>query len=233
MKIKFSKVLAIVCAVSVAFAGLTAFAAAEGTVITTTTYDAYNGTNAEITVTSQVTGAAGKEVTYYVSNTAGIVYINQKTADATTGETSFTFKAKQGDVLTATAKYGTDAATNAFAGTEFKFAEGVNRITNGTANVASLSKESVTYETFDADGNAILDNGVAVTANGTAYKAIVSGNVIEYGVMVDGVYYPAAGCLEDGTYMVILNGVDVAGKTVYAYAKDANGSTENAVAFAN
>ena len=223
MKIKFSKVMAIVCALSVAFAGLTAFAA-EGDVTTITTYDAYNGADAEITVTSNVTGAANKEITYYVSNGSKIVYINQKTADGT-GATSFTFKAKQGDVLKATAKYGTDAATNAFAGTEFTFEEGVNRIENGTANVTSLSTGSVTYETFDDNGNAIVDkDDKAVTASGTAYKAIVRGNVIEYGVKVGDVCYPAAGCLDDGSYMVILNGVNVNGVKVYAYAKDASGA---------
>ncbi len=217
MKIKFSKVMAIVCAVSVAFAGLTAFAAGEVTTITT--YDANNGTDVEITVTSTVTGAeANKEVTYYVSKGSEIVYINQKTADEN-GDTDFVFKAKQGNVLAATAKFGTDAATNAFP--TFTFAEGINYLTEGTATATVVSYGAQEYTPVDENGN----EGTAVTGN--VFKAKVSGAAVEYGIKIGDNLYPAAGCSEvDGTYMVIINGtgINLAGATVYAYAKKADGT---------
>lgn len=217
MKIKFSKVLAIVCALSVAFAGLTAFAAGEVTTITT--YDANNNADVDITVTSTVTGAeANKEVTYYVNNADGIVYINQKTADEN-GDTSFIFKAKQGDVIRATAKFGTDAATNAFP--TFTFAEGINYLTEGTATATVVSYGSQAYIPVDENGT----EGAEVTAS-HSFKAKVSGAAVEYGIKIGDNLYPAAGCSEvDGTYMVVINGnVNFADKTVYAYAKKADGT---------
>lgn len=213
MKIKFSKVLAIVCAVSVAFAGLTAFAA-PGDVTVKTTYDVYkDSTTQPVTVEATIYGEEDKEVTYYVSKGDKIVYINQGTVD--NGEVSFTFTTDHTDALTATAKFGTDGS-----GTfpTFTFADGNNYITQGNPHVALVGTgyAQETYTKIDADG---ADAG---TETGYVFKATVSGNVTEYGIKVGDEYFPAAGCdKETGTFMVVIKDNNyLSGKTIKAYAKN-------------
>ena len=205
MKIKFSKVVAIGCALCVAFAGLTAFAA---TVTTKTTYD-HSEEVTTIEVDTEVNGVApGSEVTYYVSDGTNIVYINQDTA--TNGSVTFKFNANKGAVLAATAKYGTDDANTTNLPT-FAFNEGTNFITNAPAKAEAVDGAWGVEVPAEVEG---------VSAKAVAYKAVVSGNYLEYGITVDGVNYPAAGCDDDGTYMVILDNIKAT--TVVPYVISAN-----------
>lgn len=221
MKIKFSKVMAIVCAVSVAFAGLTAFAAAPGTVVTTTNYDTFAAEGTSVSVETDIYGDPNAEITYYVEDSEGIVYINQKTANGE-GFTDFTFTSTHGRVLSAIAKFGTDGTAKF---PTFTFVEGSNRLTNGTANVSLLDEDPGYAQNvaYTVDGT----NGTAAYA----FKAKVSGNAAEYGIMVGTEKFPAAGCLDDGTFMVVIEGVEnKLSQGIYAYAIDAVDATVDTVA---
>jgi len=188
MKIKFSKVLAIVCALCVAFAGLTAFAAPSVTTRTNYDHDAVAGT--KILVETTVAGLSdGTEVTYYVASDASstsIVYINQKSASE--GTVDFTFEADKDAVLAANAKFGSNSLSATFP--TFYFNEGSNYFDEADANAAKIDAAwGVAYE------------------GGYSFKADLDGNAKEYGIVYDGNYYPAAGCDEDGVYMVVLKGL--------------------------
>ncbi len=229
MKIKFSKVMATVCALSVAFAGLTAFATENqkaGNVTVTTTYDAYdNNSEATMSVTATIYGDAGSEVTYYVekADDGGILYINQYTIPGSSGvgNVEAKFTTTHAGALNAVAKFGTDGS-----GTfpKFKFAEGTNFLTQGDAHVAVVGVSDITD---------ISVEGVDLESNTKCYKAKVSGAASEYGIRVGEDYYPAVGCSEvDGTYIVILKDINVSGD-VEAYAKDFDGTVKSTQEFTN
>lgn len=217
MKIKFSRVMAIVCALSVAFAGLTAFAA-TGDVTITTTYDAYKaGTNEAVEVTAKIYGQKDSEVTYYVEKNGTPVYINQYTVPDTGFATSV-FKTSHNGLLSAVAKFGTDGSLD-HAFPEFTFAEGTNFLTQGKANAEPMGyADMAEYTTTDANANLAND--------AKAFKAEVNGAAVEYGIVIlqegkANEYFAAAGCDDEGQYIVVLNGVNYTNKTVKAYAKTA------------
>jgi len=97
-------IFATLSAVAVMATAMTGFAAA------TTTYDEANG---KVVVTENVTAEAGKEVTYLVKSNDQIVYIDQATADATTGAVTFNYKIAGNKIvnLETDVSYGTDGAT--------------------------------------------------------------------------------------------------------------------------
>jgi len=208
MKIKFARTLAIASALSVAFAGLTAFAA---NVTTTTTYDYDTTTETKVTVTTNITGAtANAEVAYYVceeANNNNIVYIDQGTVKAD-GTCDFVFTDTKGKILSAIAKFGSNEATPSFP--TFTFNEGTNRLTQATGMVTALTG----------------DWGVALTGyDGVSFKGKVSGNVAEYGVKIitvddQTIFFPAYGCDEaTGTFVVVVDGLK-AGYSAQPYTSD-------------
>lgn len=212
MKIKFSRIMAIGCALSVAFAGLTAFA--DVTVTTTTTYDHEPAEGVTtMRVDTEVTGLTnGTEVTYYVSKDADntdIVYINQDTA--ADNKVSFSFTANTADVLLANARYGSDAGLSTFP--TFYFNEGSNffeSTVGETPNAVDATEDDTVWGATSYGDE---------TETGYYYKAKLEGNATEYGIEADGVRYPAAGCAEDGTYIVVLQGFETKPTTVTAYAE--------------
>ncbi len=212
---KMKKMAAASLAVCVsALSGMSALAATG--VTTTTTYDYNNRTaaDANVTVTTVVSGVtANKQVTYLVwdktGTTSDIKYIDQKTA--TEGTATFTFTDKMTDIYNASvsvAKIGTDdtAATDLLK--SFELSEGVNLITNGVAAVASVEGMTNGSDFEDAD------SGIS----GKAYYGKVSGNVKEYGFKVNGDKYPALGCTDDGVFCVVFKGL-AADAVVEAYAE--------------
>lgn len=213
MKIKFARTLAIASALSVAFAGLTAFAAVP-TVETITTYD-YTSEN--VTVTTKIQGlAANTEVAYYVCQEADnskIVYIDQGTFPATAADGDsdptlrFTFSDTKADFLSAIAKFGSNSTAADAKFPTFYFNEGTNVLTEDTGSNTALKSNwgiSVEVEPTGTETNAQTISNV--------FKGVVSGNVKEYGVIYtpDGstnYRFPALGCADDGTYVVVLEGV--------------------------
>ena len=193
MKIKFSKTLAIACVLCLAFATLTAFAAP--TVTTITSYDYEAADSAEMTITTTVAGLEQNgEITYYVAKETGdIVYIDQATAED--NKVVFTFVAKQGDVLAATAENGSDKG---YTFPTFEFNEGCNYLTEGTATIA---------ETEGAWGVANPDT----TVGGYIFQGKVSGAAKAYGVAITvggtEVELQAMGCDKDGTFAIVLQNI--------------------------
>ncbi|MBQ4527659.1 MAG: hypothetical protein II998_06280 [Clostridia bacterium] len=101
---KLKAILAALSAVAVMATAMTGFAAA------TTEYDLATG---KVIVEETVTAEAGKEVTYLVKSGDQIVYIDQATADATTGAVKFNYKIAGSKIvnLETDVSYGTDGAT--------------------------------------------------------------------------------------------------------------------------
>ena len=190
MKIKFSRTLAIACILCLAFATLTAFA--DVTVTTITTYDYEAAADADMTITTTIAGLENNgEITYYVENEDGIVYIDQTTAEGKTA--TFNFVAATDAVIKATAMNGSDKG---YAFPVFTFKAGANYLTQGTPRVAEVP---------DAWGvpNKITDDG------GYIFQGIVSGTGAEYGVQIEGYDKPflAKGCNVDGTFVLINDGI--------------------------
>jgi len=229
MKIKFARTLAIASALSVAFAGLTAFAAKIPTVETITTYD--HASSADVTVTTTIKGLTdGTEVAYYVcdeNNNNDIVYIDQATfdADVATG-LEFKFTDTKEDFLRAMAKFGSNEADGATFPT-FIFNEGTNYLTQVTAQAEM--DDTIWNKDLKTAGITVTDGDVAETA--LAFKGKVSGAATAYGVKIvtsgavaaDGgsktYYFPAYGCAEDGTFVVIIEGYTPGdGDVISAYA---------------
>lgn len=197
------KILAIACVLCFAFATLTAFAAPAVTTITSYDYDAV--ADADMTITTTISGLdQNGEITYYVAKDNGdIVYIDQATAESTAAE--FTFVAKKGDVLAATAKNGSDKG---YAFPTFEFNDGCNYLTEGTADVEKTEA-----------------NCVYVEATKTyTFQGKVSGNAKAYGVKItiDGVEEEllAMGCDEDGTFAIEIQNITAAeAATVAEFAR--------------
>lgn len=192
MKIKFSRIMAIGCALSVAFAGLTAFADVSVNTITSYDYEAAN-----MTVTTTVSGLTdGTEVTYYVSKDAAntdIVYINQDTAAS--NKVEFSFTGAKTDILLANARYGSDAGINTFP--TFYFNDGCNYLTSDTLQ---NEKDTVVWGT---PVTAESEYGVA----GYAFKGAIKGPAQAYGIEVGGQKLAAMGCSEAGVYVIIVEGI--------------------------
>ena len=204
MKIKFSKTLAIACILCMTFATLTAFA--DVTVTTTTTYDFEAAADADMTITTTVAGLENNgEITYYVENEDGIVYIDQATASGKTA--TFSFVAATDAVLKATAKNGSDKD---YTFSTFKFAAGVNFQTNGTPTTSPVAAN---WAKTTEEAGLVLENGEAALTGGYVFQGQISGQVeTEYGVQVviDQVTYhfPARGCDANGVYVVVIEGID-------------------------
>ncbi len=216
MKIRFAKILAIACVLCMTFASLTALAV-EVTTITDYNYLASQETpTLTMTIETEVTGLdeAG-EVTYYVENAGGVIYIDQETADAN-GEVNFKFKAPTNEMLTATAKHGSDKGYSFPAA--FSFKEGCNRITQGLATATKV----------DANWAILVPDAVVedyeVEEDAYIFQAQVSGNVKAYGIKITingaETFLPAMGCDVDGTYAIVARGItaEEAG-TAVAYAE--------------
>mgnify|MGYP004655914477 CR=1 FL=1 len=193
---KMKKIAAASLAVCVcALSGMSALAA---DVATTTTYDwnDRDNDNATVKVTSVVSDVAeGTQVTYLVwgNSEDSIKYIDQKAADA--AGATFEFTAKQGDIYSdaITAKFGSNGSYTL--PKNFKFNDGVNRITAGTATVTPV------------DGA----QGI-VAEGGKAYFATVSGEVAEYGYKITNAdnsvtYFPAAGSTANGEFCIVFTGL--------------------------
>ena len=184
------KILAIACVLCFAFATLTAFAAPSVTTITSYDYDA--AVDADMTITTTIAGLdQDGEITYYVAKDNGdIVYIDQATAESKAAE--FTFVAKKGDVLAATAKNGSDKG---YAFPTFEFNDGCNYLTEGTATVVKT------------EANCGYD---AATKTYT-FQGKISGAAKAYGVKItiDGVEEEllAMGCDEDGTFAIEIQNI--------------------------
>ncbi len=231
MKIKFARTLAIASALSVAFAGLTAFAAAAG-VTTITDYDYTDTTNKNVTVTTTVTGLQpGTEVAYYVcdeTTETDIVYIDQKTFPATAEGNSvvFTFSDTRSDFLRAKAKFGSNEDGATFP--TFIFNDGTNYLNQDTAQ--ATKDENNWGVPVSGEKATLLGDLTGVADTALAYKGTVTGAATEYGVKIvttgavagetaDTYYFPAYGCGDDGTFVVIIEGyTPQTGDTVVAYA---------------
>lgn len=190
MKLKFTKTLAIACILCMTLATLTAFA--DVTVRTITNYDYEAAEGAEMTITTTVGGLTEDgEITYYVANDAGIVYIDQATAADNTA--TFTFVAPKNEVLTATAKNGSDQG---YAFPTFEFNDGCNLITEGTAKVTKTADWGVYSEEYA----------------GYVFKGVVSGNTKAYGITItadgEAQELAAMGCNEDGTFAIVVQNID-------------------------
>ena len=187
------------------FATLTAFAA-DKIVTVVTEYDVENLSTTNIEVKATVSGvAAGDEITYYVAKGDDIVYIDQKTAEGASVE--FTFNAAQGDVLASSAKNGSDKG---YTFPTFKFAEGVNFQTNGTA---TANEVQANWAKPVAEAGLVLEEGEAALTGGYVFQGKLSGQVEkEYGVQIilgENTYrFPAKGCDENGVYVVVIDGFD-------------------------
>lgn len=192
---KMKKIAAASLAVCVcALSGMSALA--DVAVNTTTTYNYYNNADSSVKVTSVVSGVTeGTQVTYLVwgNSEDSIKYIDQKAA-GTDGAT-FEFTAKQGDIYSdaITAKFGSNGSYTL--PKNFKFNDGVNRITAGDATVTPVT---------GAQG--------IVAEGGKAYFATVSGEVAEYGYKITNAdssvtYFPAAGSTADGKFCIVFTGL--------------------------
>jgi len=146
-------IFATLSAVAVMATAMTGFAAA------TTTYDA---TNNKVEVTETVYADANSEVTYLVKSNDQIVYIDQTTADATTGAATFTYKIAGDKIvnLDTAVTYGTD-------GTEVR---------EGSPALALKSLPNDVKETYTITySKSIIGNNDTVTAT----IAAVGDNVIK------------------------------------------------------
>lgn len=188
---KMKKILAIACILCLTFATLTAFA--DVTVTTTTSYDYYAANDADMTITTKVAGLDDNgEITYYVANADKIVYIDQKTA--ATNTVDFEFVAKKGDVLTATAKNGSDKE---YTFPTFEFKDGCNLLTGTTAKVEPVTDNCK----YDAETKTYI------------FQGVVSGNVKAYGVTIklagdaEATELQAMGCDENGTFAVEIQNI--------------------------
>ena len=203
MKMKFFKTLAIACVLCMTFATLTAFAGVTVTTITNYDYDAAETADMEITTTVAGLEKNG-EITYYVANTDGIVYIDQATAASNKAE--FKFTASKKAVLAATAKNGSDQG---YVFPTFEFNDGCNYLTEGTATVektAANCKYDEASKTYTFHGK-------------------VSGETKAYGVTIkldDGTTEEllAMGCDEDGTFAVEIQNISATeAATVAGFAR--------------
>ncbi len=195
MKIKFSKTLAIACILCMTFATLTAFA--DVTVKTTTTYDFEAAADANMTVTTTVAGLSDNgEITYYVSKVEEgaekIVYIDQATASGNTA--TFEFVAATNDVITATAKHGSDKS---YVFPVFNFNAGNNYLTQGSPTVTKV-----------VDNWAKLDSSYG--DNAYVFQGTITGTGAEYGLMLNGEFFRAKGCDEAGNFAIVIQGIDAA-----------------------
>ena len=198
MKLKFSKTLAIACVLCMAFATLTAFA--DVTVTTITNYDYTAADTAEMEITTTVAGLEKNgEITYYVENADGIVYIDQATAASNTAE--FKFTASKGAVLAATAKNGSDQG---YVFPTFEFNDGCNYLTQGTAKVTP------TPNNWGVE-NKTTENVVTTEDGGYIFHGKVSGAAKAYGltITIDGapVNLQAMGCDDDGTFAIVVQNI--------------------------
>ena len=189
MKMKFFKTLAIACVLCMAFATLTAFADVTVTTITNYSYDSAETSDMEITTTVAGLEKNG-EITYYVANTDGIVYIDQATAASKTAE--FKFTASKKAVLAATAKNGSDQG---YVFPTFEFNDGCNYLTEGTATVVKT------------DANSKYDKATKTYT----FQGKVSGAAKAYGIKItiDDVEEEllAMGCDADGTFAIEIQNI--------------------------
>lgn len=221
MKSKIFKPMAVALTMAVGL-GTTAMAAS---VTTTTNYTYGAADNAMVEVATNITGAiANSQVTFLVANgdvsdNGSIVYIDQAgTGNGTTVD--FTFKAKQNDLYNANvvAKFGTDNTANTDL-KAFKFFDGVDYITNGTAQLELV-------------GDVELDSEVGYTF---AIVGKISGDVKEYGLRLKNKSdssvigeFPAYAS-ENGVFAVTVNYGDSTEYTLHncaveLYAYDSNGN---------
>ena len=202
MKIKLSKTLALALALCLTFCGFSAFAA-DVAIETSYDYDAVqaNAATAVRVMASVKNIAEGSEVTYYVSDSTDIVYINQETAGAS-GVTFPAFTAPWNKLTASTVVFGSDANWN----------EGGFTFVNA-GNFKSSGNARVTYAE-----DAWITSGEYAGSTGVCYTAKVDGNYTEYGIRVtideNTVELPALGCAQDGTYTVFIG--DVAAEQVVA-----------------
>lgn len=208
MKIKLLKTLAVVFAVCLTFAGISALAA---DVVIETSYD-YADVDTPVIVNAKVQNIdADAEVTYYVSDNEGnVVYLNQETANGSGVVTFPAFKAGWNTLLASTVKFGSDAS---WSESGFTFVNGGNYKTSGSAWAEADDAWAVEGSFEDEDG----------LVEGISYTAKVGGNYSEYGIKVTiggtQVKLPALGCSEDGTYTVLVGGVvltDIQAAEAYA-----------------
>ena len=214
MKIKLSKTLAIALALCLTFAGFSAFAA-DVAIETSYDVDAVNANAATaVTVKASVKNIAeGSEVTYYVSSSDEIVYINQETAGAS-GVTFPDFTAPWNKLTASTVVFGSDADWNEGG---FTFVPAGNFKTSGTANAVA---DEIAWGVEGTQPGADTDGA---DLSGVLFTAKVSGNYSEYGIIATidsvAVELPALGCSEDGTYTVFVGGVTDAEITAKPYAR--------------
>ena len=219
-------VLAVACIV--AMTSVTAFAAITG-VTTTTTYDWNKSADAEatVTVTSVVTAEPddvtdGKQVTYLVSSddeegNRTINFIDQKGLDEE-GNAEFKFTAKQSEIYNGevAAQFGTDTGVAEALGDKlpaFKFAEGLDYFTNGTASVAAIKAPTDLTEDFAPQGAICIWGQISGNCD-YGYGAY-----IEYG---DNLYeLPAYGTTNEGQFCVAITG-DVSGAKSFGVYADAD-----------
>ena len=190
MKIKFSKTLAIACILCMAFATLTAFA--DVTVTTITNYDYDAAADADMVITTTVAGLEQDgEITYYVENEDGIVYIDQATATSNAAE--FKFSASKSAVLAATAKNGSDKG---YAFPTFEFNDGCNYLTQGTATVTETPDN---WGVYSPDNEGYIFHGkVSGAAKAYGINITINGNTEELLAM---------GCDEDGTFAIVVQNI--------------------------
>lgn len=216
MKSKILKPMAVATIMAMGL-GTTALAAS----VTTTTDYTYGGDNPTLTVTTNIGGAtSGSQVTFLVANgdvTDGskIVYIDQAGV-GTDGTAEFVFKAAQDKLYanaSVTAKFGTDNSANTDLNS-FKFADGVDYITEANAQVKELSAFNLDSEDDTTDKYVVYGQ--------------ISGIVTEYGLKLekDGEttkYFPGY-ATEGGVFVVTVDKTDLDGWNASVYAKDAEGA---------
>ncbi len=206
MRVKLSKLLSAVLAICIVFVGFTAFAAESVKIVTT--YDCTNDDEDQlVTVTADVTGIAqNSEVTFLVANqTSGIastdiVYINQETADADGAH--FAFTDAWNKITSAYIKFGSDAG---FKKDAFQLNSTVNRWKDdeGFNNEELGEDEIITVTGSDFDSS--------FTGTTYAFMGKATGPVEAYGIKItiDEVAHklPAMGCAEDGSFVIVVNGI--------------------------
>jgi hypothetical protein len=215
MKMRFSKAIAAVLAASVVV--VSGFSAMAAVTVSTGTKYQFTGEelNGNVTIESTVTDTdnKGKQVTYLVSKGSGedidITYIDQTALDSLTGVATFSFDIAKEDLydLDITARFGSDANYEEGTLPTFTFKDGFDYYDNGTSAVTDV-------EAVEGDG-------------GVTYSAKLTGDasdVVEYGIVLTNgtntYHFPAKGTLEDGTFVVVIEGFDTTGYEAEGYVSD-------------
>ncbi len=216
----FKKIAALTAAV--AMIGAFAASASAVTVTTTTQYVA-DSNNAKVNVVANVAGLDGAvEVTYYATNGADVVYVDQTTAEKD-GTATFDYVTDATD-LDSAVKVGYTAATAAtdatvpgytISGTDITSVKVPTKAINGTHTLAYTLPSGKVFEGVTAEGATVAG---AEYADGklTVILADAAGNVTLTVNTSDAIVSNPTGSFVDGAAIVSDGTIDEGGEAVAA-----------------